>query len=34
MPIHPDHAILGETETMLFLEINDGSHTRGECQDG
>ena len=32
--IHPNHAILGEPETMLLLEINDGSHTRGESQDG
>jgi hypothetical protein len=31
--IHPDHPVIREAEFALLIEIDDGSHTGGECQD-
>ena len=31
--IDPNHAIVRKAETQLRFEINEGGHTRGQCDD-
>ena len=34
LPVHPDHAVFGQAELVLLLEVDECRHAGGKREDG